>query len=160
NNTNAQKWKIEQVDAPIIPNGIYNISTKLNYKKLIDHEESSNEAMIYQYMNLPTSEWKFEYDSGKRAYKIRSTRYQNLGLYFQGKNLSISVNNVDAQNDSRAYWTIEYDDQKGGYAIRSAFDPDQLLNLKDSNLNNRNLIITYRPNFNKNQLWNLAPVKE
>ncbi|PGV16598.1 hypothetical protein COD78_32160 [Bacillus cereus] len=155
-----QKWIIEPVDQPIIPSGIYTISTKLDYKKVIDHDEQSNKAMIWDFSGFNTSLWKFEYDQNKKAYKIRSNKYQNLGLYFQNKSFPVSVNNIDNNDNLRAYWTIEYDNQKGGYAIRSVHDPDQMLDLKNSDVTNWNEIITHQPTFGNNQLWNIVPSKE
>lgn len=160
NGTNAQKWFLHRVDAPIIPNGTYNISSKLDYKKVIDHKTDSHEAIIWQFMNLVEQDWKFEYDSTKKAYKIYNGYAQNLGLYYQGSGLNVAVENLDTppdNNELRKFWIVEYDNGKGGYLIRSAYDPTQVIDLANSDLSNGNKIITYQPSFNKNQMWNLIP---
>ncbi|OUA94829.1 hypothetical protein BK706_07585 [Bacillus thuringiensis serovar leesis] len=158
NGSKFQKWKVEQTNQPIIPNGTYTISTKLNYKKMIDHNPSTNKAVLFEFMNNPSAEWKFEYDFSKQAYQIRTVKYQNLGLYYQGKNFALSVNNVDNNNsnDLRSYWKIEYNNQKGGFLFRSVQDPDQVIDLKNSSTLNSAEIQTSTPKFDTNQLWNIV----
>ncbi|MEI4789247.1 RICIN domain-containing protein [Bacillus sp. FJAT-53060] len=154
----AQKWSLQRVDVPILPDGTYNISSKLDYKKVID--KNNNNAIIWQYINATAQDWKLEYDSNKKAYKIRNGYAQNLGLYYQGKNLNIAVDNIDSppdENELRKFWIVEYNNQHGAFSIRSAYDPTQVLDLQDSSLENGNNIISYTPNLNKNQLWNFMP---
>ncbi|ARF70287.1 hypothetical protein B7C51_24255 [Paenibacillus larvae subsp. pulvifaciens] len=160
NGTKAQKWSIQRVDVPIIPEGTYNISSKLNYKKVID--KSNSNAVIWQYLNAKSQDWKFEYDSNRKAYKIRSELYQNQGLYYQGKGHKVAIDNIDSppdENELRKFWIVEYNVQQGAYLIRSAYDPTQVLDLQYSSLDDGNEIITWDPGVdnNRNQLWNLMP---
>lgn len=152
-----QKWSLQRVDAPSIPAGDYNISSKMNYKKVIDNKD--NKAVIWSFLNIHAQDWTFEYNSNKKAYKIRNGYDLNLGLYYQGKGLNIAVDKIDSpdENDLRKFWYIEYNNQEGAYLIRSAYDPSQVLDLQKATLDDGNNIISYQPTFNKNQFWNLMP---
>ncbi|EMK2598523.1 RICIN domain-containing protein [Bacillus bombysepticus] len=163
NATMAQKWSIEIIDKKLFNDGIYTISTKLNYKKVIDYYEDNNSIRIYDYMPISNQLWKIEYypEIKPSCYKIRSNRIPELGLYYQNEHYPVSVNYIDKnENDYRAYWIIEYVHETGGYAIRSLYRPNQLIDLKDSNTENENEIITNKLHFGKNQLWNIAPTEE
>lgn len=74
NGTEAQKWSLQRVDVPTFPDGTYNISNFEDYKKVIDHDSSSHRAILREYMGLDSSEWKFEWDFRKQAYKIRTNQ--------------------------------------------------------------------------------------
>ncbi|MEC0186767.1 RICIN domain-containing protein [Paenibacillus larvae] len=152
-----QKWSLQRVDAAIIPNGTYNISSIKDYKKVIDHDYPKSKAMLREYMGLSSSEWKFEWNDSKKAYKIRTQKYDNLGLVYQNKGFHVTVNNVDGtnQDDNRLYWIIEYDNARGGYVFRSLYEPSQVLGSQGTGVE----IITDQSKFDINQVWNLMPRK-
>jgi Ricin-type beta-trefoil lectin domain-like len=149
NGTKDQKWSLQRVDAPIISDGTYNISSKRDYKKVIDNDESK--AMLREYMGLSSSEWKFEWNDSKKAYKIRTQKYDNLGLVYQNKGFHVTVDNVDGadKDDNKLYWIIEYDNASGGYVFRNLYEPSQVLSSQGTE------IITDQ--FDINQVWNLMP---
>ncbi|PED43136.1 hypothetical protein CON26_16080 [Bacillus cereus] len=160
NGTKAQKWSIDVVDTPLIPEGTYTISTKLNYKKVLDANDTN--VMLYNSMNFHTQDWVFKYDVNKKAYKIYTKYFQNKGLFYQKENTNVSVDNIDIPDPDnlRPYWIIEYDLEQGGYLIRSLFNLTQVLHLQGSSTDDRTPILNYVVNFNKNQLWNIAPSQE
>ncbi|OTP24827.1 hypothetical protein A5802_002982 [Enterococcus mundtii] len=154
-----QKWFFNRVDQGIVADGEYAISTKLNYKKVIDFYQDKFIIVLNDNWNLGTSAWELRYYSTKKAYKIYTYMDANMhqGLYYQGKNFNISIENLGLYDDSdlRPYWTIEYNVSKGGYIIRSLHDPTQVLTLKDSKLDNSTPIISSSINNGNNQIWNL-----
>ncbi|PGT99570.1 hypothetical protein COD21_31220 [Bacillus cereus] len=160
NGTSAQKWTLQKMDTPILPDGIYNIGSDLNYKKVIENFAGHN-AVIYDYMwHVTAANWELKYDSGKQAYKIYTKVSQNLGLYYQGEDKNVTIDNLDSppdENELRKFWIIEYNDEKGAYTIRSKFDPSNAIDIERGNLENNTQIISYKNNFTVNQLWHFMP---
>ena len=156
------KWDLASLKTEVLPSGEYQISTKLNYKKVVDMDSGEQHINIYDNMNMATSYWKLNYDSSKKAYKIYTSKYQNQGLVYQSRGMSISVDNIDGMNSNelRVYWTIEYDPEKGGYLIRSLYDPTQVFDVYNNNTNNAPFVISKQSNNSDNQRWNFMPTKK
>ena len=157
-NTDNQEWDISKVNAPVISDGEYKITTKINYKKVIDFDGVNYNINIMDNMNIISSYWRLEYDLEKKAYKIYTKKIQNLGLYFQNPNFMIKVDSIDGSRskDLRCYWTIDYNRIAGGYEIRSLYDPSQVLDLSHSSTTNGNPIISCPVTNGKNQLWDFV----
>ncbi|WOI05859.1 RICIN domain-containing protein [Lactiplantibacillus plantarum] len=155
-----QRWSIQKLisDAEV-PNGIYVISTKSNYKKAIDYNERDWQLMIHDYQFLNTNEWRLKYYASKQAYKIYTKEYQNQGWYYQNSGFAVKVDNIDGYSDSdlRKYWQIEYNLEKGGYLFRSLFNKNQVIELKAGDLSNNTVIRTVDSDYSEKQIWNLMP---
>ncbi|CNI73538.1 RICIN domain-containing protein [Yersinia pekkanenii] len=159
NNSKAQKWQIEPVNNPIIPDGVYKISTKLNYRKVLDYRQPSFNLVIQDDIKLKTSEWRIVYDYKLKAYRILNENFSNMGIFFQKENSPVKIDNVDSVADDRSYWIIEYDQNKGGYIIRSLVYPSQIFKLNDSTANGTDVLTYYPISLEDNQIWNFIPVK-
>lgn len=158
-NGDNQKWSIEHVDRPTIPNGVYTISSKLNYKKVLDYTPAPKyNIVITDYMNLKSSDFKIEYSFKKQAYAIYSGEYSNLGIVFQSERGLLKFDTIS--DDIRGYWFIEYHSDKEGYLIRSAYEQRYVFDLSGSNLANMTNVCSYDVHHRKNQIWNFMPKKE
>ncbi|ARF67009.1 hypothetical protein B7C51_03100 [Paenibacillus larvae subsp. pulvifaciens] len=155
----GQKWSLKRVDAPIIPNGKYNISSKLNYRKVVDHDVSKSKAVMREYIGLSSQGWEFKWNDSKKAYTIHPQKNDNLGLVYQNKNFPVIIDDMDDynQDDNKLYWIIEYDIVLGGYVFRSLFEPSQVL---DSQGGYSGMEVISWGALNKNQVWNLMPIDE
>ncbi|EPH91051.1 hypothetical protein D922_02780, partial [Enterococcus faecalis 06-MB-DW-09] len=158
-----QRWYLEKVSMPIVQEGTYNISTKLNYKKLITNNLSDHDIEISNWiLSTHLQDWELKFDINRQAYKIytKYRRWENLGLCYQNKGFRVTIEPVDIDaSNLRVYWLIEFNQNKGGYLIRNLYDNNQVLDLPSSNITNWTKIITYQPTLNDNQLWYLVPVK-
>ncbi|MBO0473722.1 hypothetical protein IGL98_001011 [Enterococcus sp. DIV0840] len=156
NEGNAQKWQFQSTDKGIVEDGVYNISSKLNYKKVI--KATVLDAEISSYIGLKTQGWRFEYDSDKKAYRIFNDQYTRDGLRYQHIDTKIEVINLDILNpdDLTPYWLIEYDVKQGGYLIRSLYDPYQVVALNKGEIVDKAKIYSYDATYDANQIWNLS----
>ncbi|MGG3789108.1 RICIN domain-containing protein, partial [Paenibacillus larvae] len=163
NGTKAQKWSLQRADAPIIPNGTYNISSIKNYKKVIQHDYDNHKAVIWDHNYNNHNNWDLIWDSSNKAYKIRNQFNKNLALTYQGVGKTVGVTTIHDETYTsdvlRQLWTIEYDNVTGGFLIRSLYEPSQALDLRGDSLANGTDIITYKITFNEIQMWNLMPRK-
>ncbi|AXF39515.1 putative toxin [Paenibacillus phage Yyerffej] len=144
------KLILQRTDRPIIKDGMYNVSSKVDYEEVIDHDKDAAHLVNYDNNNC----WEFVWNSDKKAYEIRSHRDSNQRLSTTGSGSPVIEKDElkRSADDLNAYWIIEYGIKGEGFLIRNLNHPEQLLRNSGGFLH-----VDYHDDDSENQLWNFLP---
>ncbi|XP_045512175.1 pierisin-like [Pieris brassicae] len=161
---NSQAWKVNPISFQTIPDGDYHIFNLGMSDNVVDFS-NQNDFLIHgeNYMDNENQNWKFTYDSGKRAYKIWSGRRSNLLLSWNSNAASKEmVLRVYPESGSKnQYWRIERTGDES-YRLRNLENLSLILMLTEvSNpYGGLNLIVQDDSDTNTNlhSNWNIKPI--
>ncbi|HAT4353124.1 TPA: ricin-type beta-trefoil lectin domain protein [Clostridium perfringens] len=139
-----------------ITDGEWKIVSKLNNKKVLNVHIGGSDprnVTIWDDANVVQQKWKFEYDTSRNAFRIKSS-YNNGSLAWN----SPAGNNVHALgvgDTSNQYWILEYIGD-GYYIFKNCRDLNMALDLYKSDTKNASNIQINRKHGGKNQMFKLV----
>ncbi|WP_013942292.1 RICIN domain-containing protein [Clostridium perfringens] len=157
NNNFKQEFNIVKPTEKVsITDGEWKIVSKLNNKKVLNVHIGGSDprnVTIWDDANVVQQRWKFEYDTSRNAFRIKSS-YNNGSLAWN----SSASNNVHALgigDASNQYWILEYVGD-GYYIFKNCRDLNMVLDLYKSDTRNGSNIQVYGRNNGDNQKFKLV----
>lgn len=169
NNTNAQKWKLDKEEevnrsdsAQIIKEGMYEIQSAINSKKVIDIADGAEGArngtnlQIYEANNTNAQKWQIKYNDDGTYSILNPTSKLALDV-FNADTTSRTNIQVWSQNGSCAQkWKIK-NNNDGTYTFVSACS-NLVLDVWNGDDINRTNIQLFESNGTKAQKWTLKKI--
>ncbi|MGU3439921.1 phosphatidylinositol-specific phospholipase C domain-containing protein [Bacillus cereus] len=144
-NVNHKFAKITKVS-----DGDYKIVSALGSNKVLDFDyTTNNHAKLWDYGSVDNQQWELKYNENEKAYQIINKKNPGKILAWNMAASRDSDNNTVfvTENDHKTehYWILK--DAGNGYVfIQNKCNPNMVLDVSDSNLNNGSIIQIYEGN--------------
>ncbi len=156
NNHASQQWQITPIHQSI-PNGVYNLRTRLHPNKELevygDYDYDGANVSLWEHIDRDNREWNISYHPDTDEYTIINQRSQKAldlkgALPRNGQNIQIWTPN----NSCSQRWSISAVSD-GYYTIRSACDRHQVLDIYEAHTDNGTNVTSFTNHNQYNQQW-------
>ncbi len=163
NDHSSQQWQITPV-AQAIPDGTYNLRTRLNPNKDLevygDYEYNGANVSIWDHIDRDNRKWQITYDAATDEYVIINQNSEKAldlsgALPQNGQNIQIwQPNSSCSQRWSISATNNDY------YMIRSACDRHQVLDVYENRSANGTNVTSFKDHGSTNQQWRFVAVED